>query len=67
MKASRFKQLRKKMGMSQVELAQHLGVSRVAVYYWEHGKRGIDKVLELAMSCLAEYTAAATTQRRSRP
>jgi len=40
------------MGMSQVELAQRLGVSRVAVYYWEHGQRGIDKVLELAMSYL---------------
>ena len=49
MNATQFKQMRKKMGMSQVELAQRLGVSRVAVYYWEHGQRGIDKVLELAM------------------
>jgi DNA-binding XRE family transcriptional regulator len=65
MNASQFKQLRKKMEMSQVELAQHLGVSRVAVYYWEHGKRGIDKVLELAMSYLAEHTVTATTKRRS--
>jgi DNA-binding XRE family transcriptional regulator len=65
MNASQFKQLRKKMGMSQVKLAQHLGVSRVAVYYWEHGERGIDKVLELAMSYLAEHTATAITKRRS--
>jgi DNA-binding transcriptional regulator YiaG len=66
MNATQFKQLRKKMGLSQVELAQRLGVSRVAVYYWEHGQRGIDKVLELAMSYLAEHPATATTKRRSR-
>ena len=65
MNATQFKQMRKKMGMSQVELAQRLGVSRVAVYYWEHGHRGIDKVLELAMSYVAEHTAAVTTKRRS--
>jgi len=64
MNATQFKQMRKKMGMSQVELAQRLGVSRVAVYYWEHGHRGIDKVLELAMSYVAEHTAAVTTKRR---
>lgn len=65
MNATQFKQLRKKMGLSQVELAQHLGVSRVAVYYWEHGHRGIDKVLELAMAYLAEHTTTETTRRRS--
>ena len=64
MNATQFKQMRKRMGMSQVELAQRLGVSRVAVYYWEHGQRGIDKVLELAMSYVAEHTAALTTKRR---
>jgi len=64
MNATQFKQMRKKMGMSQVELAQRLGVSRVAVYYWEHGQRGIDKVLELAMSYLAEHAAMASTKRR---
>ena len=64
MNATQFKQMRKKMGMSQVELAQSLGVSRVAVYYWEHGQRGIDKVLELAMSYVAEHMATATTKRR---
>ena len=65
MSATQFKQLRKKMGLSQVELAQHLGVSRVAVYYWEHGQRGIDKVLELAMAYLAEHTPKVTAKRRS--
>jgi DNA-binding XRE family transcriptional regulator len=64
MNATQFKRSRKNMGLSQVELAQQLGVSRVAVYYWEHGQRGIDKVLELAMSYLAEHTAAVTTKRR---
>ena len=64
MNAAQFKQLRKKMGLSQVELAQQLGVSRVAVYYWEHGQRGIDNVLELAMSYLAEHQTAASTKRR---
>ena len=64
MNATQFKQMRRKMGMSQVELAQRLGVSRVAVYYWEHGQRGIDKVLELAMSYVAEHMATLTPKRR---
>jgi DNA-binding XRE family transcriptional regulator len=65
MNATQFKQLRTKMGLSQVELAQQLGVSRVAVYYWEHSERGIDKVLELAMAYLAEHSATETARRRS--
>ena len=64
MTASRFKQLRKKMGLSQVELAECLGVSRVAIYYWEHGERGIDKVLELAMAHLVEHKSAGAIKRR---
>ncbi len=64
MTASQFKQQRRKLGLSQVELARLLGVSRVAVYYWEHGQRGIDRVLELAMAYLAEHQSVA--RRRSR-
>ena len=54
---------RKKLRLSQVDLAEHLGVSRVAIYYWEHGDRGIDKVLKLTMACLAERDPTAPTER----
>lgn len=66
MTARQFKQLRKKMDLSQEELAERLGVSRVAIYYWEHGQRGIDRVLELAMAYLAEQNPAKAIKRRSR-
>ena len=31
--------LREKLGLTQVEFAERLGVSHVAVHYWETGKR----------------------------
>ncbi len=38
--------LRKKLGLTQAELARRLGVNRAAVCQWEHGKQ---KPLELAV------------------
>ena len=49
-----FKRLRKRMGLTQAELARELKVSRAAVSRWESGERGIGSVLALAMDCLAE-------------
>ena len=49
-----FKRLRKRMGLSQAELARELKVSRAAVSRWESGERGIGSILALAMDCLAE-------------
>ena len=65
MTANQFKQFRKKMGLSQSELGDRLGVTRVAIYYWEHGERGIDKVLELAMAYLTEHGSARAIKRRA--
>jgi transcriptional regulator with XRE-family HTH domain len=54
MKAEEFSRLRRKMKLTQAELARALGVSRAAVSRWESGKRHIDSVLALAMDCLAK-------------
>lgn len=50
----KFTKLRKRMRLTQAELARELGVSRAAVSRWESGKREIDSVLALAIECLAE-------------
>ena len=39
MSAADVVQLRENLGLTQVELAERLGVSHVAVHYWETGKR----------------------------
>jgi DNA-binding transcriptional regulator YiaG len=45
---------RQKWGLSQAKLAKLLGVSTMAVAYWEWGKRRIPPLLPLALKAL-EY------------
>jgi transcriptional regulator with XRE-family HTH domain len=54
MSGDQFKRVRRRMKLSQAQLARELGVSRAAVSRWESGKRSIDSILALAMDCLAE-------------
>lgn len=46
--------IRKRLKLTQADLARDLRVSRAAVSRWESGKRPIDGVLALAMKGLAE-------------
>ena len=52
MTPAQFKALRKKLGMTQTEIAKALEVTQVTVAYWETGKRPILKVTALAIEHL---------------
>jgi DNA-binding transcriptional regulator YiaG len=52
MNKSQFTKIRKRMKLTQAELARELGVSRAAVSRWESGERRIDNILALALECL---------------
>ncbi len=48
--AERLKELRLEKGLSQVQLANEIGVSSVAIVYWESKQRvpNLDAVIQLA-------------------
>lgn len=39
MSATEVKRIRDRLGLTQVELAERLGVTQTAISYWEDGKR----------------------------
>jgi len=43
---------RRRQGLTQLQLAEMLGVSNMAVAYWEWGKRSIPALLPLALETL---------------
>ena len=47
-----FKEWRRRKGFTQKELSRHLGVSHMAVAYWEWGERRIPALLPLALEAL---------------
>jgi DNA-binding transcriptional regulator YiaG len=51
-KPAELKAARKKLGMSQPQLADALGVDRVSVARWETGTRRIPSMLRLALKAL---------------
>jgi len=52
MKPAELKAARKKLGFSQSQLAEALGVDRVSVARWETGTRRIPPMLRLALKAL---------------
>ena len=49
MTADDLRRKREQLGLTQEELAKHLGVKRLSVIRWENGQTEIDKILERAM------------------
>lgn len=49
--AERLKELRKDAGLSQDQLAKHVGLTHTAIGLWEQGKRvpNLDAVISLAL------------------
>jgi len=50
----RFKQIRLKLGLTQAQLAEVLGVASNTVAVWERGEQPISGPVELAMKLLLE-------------
>jgi len=49
MKGDDLRRKREQLGLTQEELAKHLGVKRLSIIRWENGQTEIDKILERAM------------------
>ena len=54
MTGKRFKQIRLKLGLTQAQLAEILGVASNTVAVWERGEQPISGPVELAMKLLLE-------------
>ena len=49
MTAEEFKAERKRLGLTMVAMAQSIGVSQQAIWYYETGKRSVPKPIELLL------------------
>lgn len=54
----RLKGAREALGLSQAQVAQHLGVNRVQISYYENGKREIDMDTLIKLADLYGYSRA---------
>jgi len=52
MTAEQFKKLRQRLGYTQLELANRLGVHKLTVSQWETGRRKISNLVRLALKGL---------------
>ena len=55
MTAEEFKAERKRLGLTMVAMANHIGVSQQAIWYYETGKRSVPKPVELLLESRRVY------------
>ena len=55
MTAEEFKAERKRLGLTMVAMAQSIGVSQQAIWYYETGKRSVPKPVELLLESRRVY------------
>jgi putative transcriptional regulator len=48
------KALRKKLGLTQAQLAEKMGVTLQAVQHWEQGRRAVTGSAKMLMQCLGK-------------
>jgi transcriptional regulator with XRE-family HTH domain len=56
MRADDLKERRRRLGFTQAQLAEQLGVSRNAIARWEIGMRAIPKMAEKLLECVERET-----------
>ena len=65
MRVPSVRKLRRRLGLSQRELAGRLGVARATVTRWENGTRRPSKLAEMAIQSMVEVKDAGSWQRLS--
>lgn len=55
MTPEQFKAIRQSLGLSQTAMADRIGVTMQAVYYYERGMRGIPKPVQLLLEAQRVY------------
>jgi DNA-binding XRE family transcriptional regulator len=64
MTAHQMTEARKRLGLTQAQLAEALGVTRRAVVYWEAGTRSIARPVEMAVESLLQQHQQQLPPRR---
>jgi transcriptional regulator with XRE-family HTH domain len=59
--------LRKRLGLTQVELAEKVGVASNTVARWERGELGISEPVSRLVKLLAKVESPQTPKNRRRP
>ena len=67
MKREELKQIRAKLGLSQLELAQQIGVARNTITRWEMGLRHIPEPVARLVQYLAREVIAGRQEETRRP
>lgn len=63
MTAKEFTEIQAALGLSDIELAEKLGVNRATVWRWRSGSKKIEKMTELALRYLLSGASRKVTSR----